>query len=100
MQPSVETDAGESAQQSDGKFLYINQSDFMSKQRHSIETVEASDGKSGAIFYGNLMNRINKDSIRISQTFEPTTMVETPAPRSVTAHSVTRPAFQCRKHSK
>ena len=29
MQQTVETDAGESFEQNDGKFLYLNQSDYM-----------------------------------------------------------------------
>ena len=73
---SIDTDVADSVEQHQGQLIKVNMSDYHKQQRNSIETVETNDAKNGAAFYGNLMNRVNYDSIRVSQSFEPTNLVE------------------------
>ena len=73
---SVDTDVADSIEQHQGQLIKVNMSDYHRQQRSSIETMETNEAKNGAVFYGNLMNRVNHDSIRVSQSFEPTSLVE------------------------
>ena len=73
---SIDTDVADSIEQHQGQLIKVNMPDFHRQERNSIETVETGETRNGAVFYGNLMNRVNQDSIRVSQSFEPTNLVE------------------------